>query len=120
MDLKNASNSKIEGDKFVEKLEPFLAKAQEQYDILNTMFKQMDNKYTELAKYYTFDRKKYSSGEFLNDLKEFQHNFQVFRCINFFHSDFFKKNLFIGMYQSFFVVLFFFFYQLSFYCLLSL
>lgn len=78
MDLKNASNSKIEGDKFVEKLEPFLDKAQAQYDILNTMFKQMDNKYAELAKYYCFDRKKYSAGEFLNDLNNFQHNFQVF------------------------------------------
>ncbi|XP_052829634.1 protein diaphanous homolog 2 isoform X2 [Octopus bimaculoides] len=75
IDLKNAANSKLQGDKFVEKLEPFLDDAKTQYDVLNTMYKQMDMKYTELANYFTFDRKKYSSEEFFHDIKEFQSSF---------------------------------------------
>ncbi|XP_029648748.1 protein diaphanous homolog 2 isoform X3 [Octopus sinensis] len=75
LDLKNAANSKLQGDKFVEKLEPFLDEAKTQYDVLNTMYKQMDMKYTELANYFSFDRKKYASEEFFHDVKEFQSSF---------------------------------------------
>ncbi|GAB1604559.1 protein diaphanous homolog 2-like isoform X5, partial [Argonauta hians] len=75
IDLKNAASSKLEGDKFVEKLEPFLDSAKTQFEVLSTMYKQMDIKYTELAKYFSFDRKKYSSEEFFHDLKQFQSSF---------------------------------------------
>jgi diaphanous 2 len=59
------------------KVHVFLGSAKEQFEVLNTMYKQLDSQYKTLAKYYCFDLNKYSVEEFFGDIKVFKDGFLV-------------------------------------------
>lgn len=44
---------------------------------MQSMFKKMDNLYTDLSEYYVFDKQKYTLEEFFTDLKTFKDSFLV-------------------------------------------
>ena len=77
MDLKNAARSPLErDDKFAECMGAFCVEAKSQSDILQAMFKKMDSLYTELEKFYVFDKQKYNLEEFMSDIKTFKNQFK--------------------------------------------
>lgn len=55
----------------------FVAYAQEQYEKLDGMHKNMEKQYTELGDYFVFDPRKMSVEEFFGDLHNFTNMFQV-------------------------------------------
>lgn len=55
----------------------FAEDAREQCDVLQKMFKKMENHYNDLAEYYAFDKQKYILEEFFTDLKTFKDSFMV-------------------------------------------
>ena len=72
MDLKNAARAAPEkDDQFAEAMGPFCGDAQAEYDVLNGMFKNLDKLYSELEKFYVFDKQKYHLEEFMSDIKTF-------------------------------------------------
>ncbi|XP_035216961.1 protein diaphanous-like isoform X2 [Stegodyphus dumicola] len=75
MDLKNFRPHNEE-DRFADVMSSFLTEASTQYEILENMFKQMEKLYEDLAIYFAFDSKKYTSDEFFSDIKTFKDNFQ--------------------------------------------
>ncbi|KFM59584.1 Protein diaphanous, partial [Stegodyphus mimosarum] len=75
MDLKNFRPHNEE-DRFADVMTSFLSEASTQYEILENMFKQMEKLYEDLAIYFAFDSKKYTSDEFFSDIKTFKDNFQ--------------------------------------------
>ncbi|XP_055080806.1 protein diaphanous homolog 1-like [Periophthalmus magnuspinnatus] len=54
----------------------FVGTAQEQYEKLDLMHKNMDKQYTDLGNYFVFDPRKISVEEFFGDLKTFINMFQ--------------------------------------------
>merc|ERR1712150_56896 len=72
MDLKNAARAPPEkDDMFSEAMGPFCTEAKAEVDIINGMFKNLESLYTELEKYYVFDKQKYHLEEFMSDIKAF-------------------------------------------------
>ncbi|ESO99100.1 hypothetical protein LOTGIDRAFT_142208 [Lottia gigantea] len=61
--------------KIAQKQPAFISSAQDQYDVLNNMYKKLDSLFTDLSKYLTFDNKKYSLEDFFGDLKAFKDGF---------------------------------------------
>lgn len=76
-DINNNRIPQNEDDKFLEVMEKFAEEAREQCDVMQNMFKKMDNLYTDLSEYYAFDKQKYTLEEFFSDLKTFKDNFIV-------------------------------------------
>ncbi|XP_041359687.1 protein diaphanous homolog 2-like isoform X2 [Gigantopelta aegis] len=73
IDLKNISKMTLEeGDRFPDVMNVFLATAREQYEVLNTMYKKLESLFLGLAKYLTFDPKKYAIEELFSDIKTFK------------------------------------------------
>ena len=60
-------------------LHMFLGTAWEQFEVLQTMYSQLEALYTDVAKFYAFDVKKYSMEEFFQDIKAFKDGFTVSR-----------------------------------------
>ncbi len=56
--------------------------AQEQYEKLDLLHKNMDKQYNDLGEYFVFDPRKISVEEFFGDLNTFKNMFQVgfFAC----------------------------------------
>ncbi len=50
---------------------------QEQHEVLEGMFKRMSTLFSDMAKYYAFDPKKYTLDEFMGDIKTFIEQFKV-------------------------------------------
>ncbi|XP_055335642.1 protein diaphanous-like [Paramacrobiotus metropolitanus] len=59
------------GDKFAEVMGPFATKAREQYELLQSMYSQMENAYNELSTYYCFDPLKFPVDEFFGNIQKF-------------------------------------------------
>nr|AOV18876.1 diaphanous-related formin 2 [Peregriana peregra] len=76
LDLKNLGKSNDPDDKFGEVMKDFLKDAQQQYDVLSTMFKKLETLFEATAKYFAFDPKKYTMEEFFGDLKTFKDSLQ--------------------------------------------
>lgn len=74
-DLKNFRPHNEE-DRFADVMTNFLKEAAEQQEILENMYKKMENLYEDLSIYYAFDPKKYTSDEFFTDIKTFKDMFQ--------------------------------------------
>lgn len=76
-DINNNRVPQNEDDKFLEVMEKFAKEARDQCDVMQNMFKKMDNLYTDLSDYFSFDKQKYTLEEFFGDLKTFKDNFIV-------------------------------------------
>lgn len=63
-------------DLFVEKMSSFVGSAQEQYEKLDLLHKNMEKQYADLGEYFVFDPKKISVEEFFGDLNTFKNMFQ--------------------------------------------
>ncbi len=55
----------------------FINQAKEQHEVLEGMMKKMTTLYSNTAKYYAFDKKKYTMDEFFGDIKTFLQQFKV-------------------------------------------
>lgn len=75
-DLETFPPPQNEKDLFVEKLSSFVVTAQEQYEKLDLMHKNMETQYTELGNFFVFDPRKVSVEEFFGDLSTFKNMFQ--------------------------------------------
>ncbi|KAJ0050081.1 hypothetical protein NL108_011792 [Boleophthalmus pectinirostris] len=75
-DLETFPPPQNEKDKFVETLSSFVVTAQEQYEKLDLMHKNMEKQYTDLGNYFVFDPSKVSVEEFFGDLKTFINMFR--------------------------------------------
>lgn len=76
--ITDISNNKVpqnEDDKFLEVMEKFAKEARDQCDVMQNMFKKMDNLYSDLSEYFSFDKQKYPLEEFFSDLKVFKDSF---------------------------------------------
>lgn len=56
-----------------------MSTAQEQYEKLDLMHKNMEKQYNDLGEYFVFNPKKMSVEEFFGDLNTFKNMFQVCR-----------------------------------------
>ncbi|KAL3270450.1 hypothetical protein HHI36_021001 [Cryptolaemus montrouzieri] len=74
-DVNNNRIPQSDDDKFLEVMETFAKAAREQCDVMQNMFKKVENLYQELAEYYVFDKQKYTLEEFFSDLKIFKDSF---------------------------------------------
>ncbi|KAK4878010.1 hypothetical protein RN001_010516 [Aquatica leii] len=74
-DLSNNKLPQCDDDKFYETMNSFAKEAREQYLVMQSMFKKMENLYSDLADYYVFDKQKYVLDEFFTDLKTFKDSF---------------------------------------------
>nr|CAD7407354.1 unnamed protein product [Timema cristinae] len=74
-DLINSKVLQDEEDKFYEVMEPFSTEAQDQFDTLQKMFKNMEKIYSDLSEFYVFDKQKYSMEELFLDIKTFKDAF---------------------------------------------
>lgn len=63
-------------------LQPFSKKARESYEIMQNMFKKMDNLYTDISEFFAFDKQKYTIEEFFGDIKTFKDDFLVNNLIS--------------------------------------
>ncbi|XP_053399361.1 protein diaphanous homolog 2-like isoform X3 [Mercenaria mercenaria] len=73
--IKKSVGDKGDRDKFSDVMNQFLGSAKEQFEVLNTMYKQLDSQYKSLGKFYAFDPNKYSMEEFFGDIKLFKDEF---------------------------------------------
>lgn len=71
LDLKNFKPYS-EKDRFGEVMSSFFEQAKAQYSLLEEMQKKMETLYTEVAKYFAFDSKKYTMEECFGDIKQFK------------------------------------------------
>ena len=77
MDLKNAARAAPErDDKFSEAMGAFCVEAKAECDIITGMFKNLESLYSELEKFYVFDKQKYNLEEFMSDIKTFIKQFK--------------------------------------------
>ena len=60
----------------------FLGSAKEQFEVLNTMYSQMDSIFKEIGKFYAFDPKKYTMEDFFADIKVFKDGFVVIKDLH--------------------------------------
>ncbi|XP_045469378.1 protein diaphanous isoform X3 [Harmonia axyridis] len=74
-DVNNNRVPQSDDDKFLEVMEAFAQTAREQCDVMQNMFKKVENLYQDLSEYYVFDNQKYTLEEFFTDLKTFKDNF---------------------------------------------
>ncbi|EYC30267.1 hypothetical protein Y032_0005g2547 [Ancylostoma ceylanicum] len=63
-------------DAFIEVMAPFLAKAQAELDITETMHNKMKSDWASFTKYYAFDAKKYPMEQFFTDMKTFKEQYE--------------------------------------------
>uniref|UniRef100_A0A1A8MK52 Diaphanous homolog 1 n=2 Tax=Nothobranchius pienaari TaxID=704102 RepID=A0A1A8MK52_9TELE len=75
-DLETFPPPQNENDLFVEKMSSFVSQAQEQYEKLDLMHKNMEKQYSDLGEYFVFDPRKMSVEEFFGDLSNFKNMFQ--------------------------------------------
>uniref|UniRef100_A0A8C6NHZ2 Diaphanous related formin 1 n=1 Tax=Nothobranchius furzeri TaxID=105023 RepID=A0A8C6NHZ2_NOTFU len=78
-DLETFPPPQNENDLFVEKMSissHFVSQAQEQYEKLDLMHKNMEKQYSDLGEYFVFDPRKMSVEEFFGDLSNFKNMFQ--------------------------------------------
>ncbi|XP_043982276.1 protein diaphanous homolog 1 isoform X2 [Gambusia affinis] len=75
-DLETFPPAQNENDHFVEKMSSFVSYAQEQFEKLDGMHKNMEKQYTELGDYFVFDPRKISVEEFFGDIHNFINMFQ--------------------------------------------
>lgn len=75
-DLETFPPPQNEKDLFVEKLSSFVGTAQEQYEKLDLMHKNMEKHYSDLGNFFVFDPRKVSVEEFFGDLNTFKNMFQ--------------------------------------------
>ena len=73
-DLKN-HKPHSSNDMFGVVMSKFIVKAKEEHEVLQTMYSRMDRLYSDLAKWFVFDPKKYTLEEFFNDIKIFKDQF---------------------------------------------
>uniref|UniRef100_A0A3Q2QR37 Diaphanous related formin 1 n=1 Tax=Fundulus heteroclitus TaxID=8078 RepID=A0A3Q2QR37_FUNHE len=73
-DLETFPPAQNENDQFVEKI--FVSHAQEQYEKLDMLHKNMEKQYADLGEYFVFDPRKISVEEFFGDLSNFKNMFQ--------------------------------------------
>ncbi|KAK2849116.1 hypothetical protein Q5P01_008950 [Channa striata] len=73
-DLETFPPPQNENDLFVEKI--FVSVAQEQYEKLDLMHKNMEKQFIDLGEYFVFDPKKMSVEEFFGDIHNFKNMFQ--------------------------------------------
>ena len=77
MDLKNNAKAAPEkDDRFAQAMGEFCLEARGECDVLNGMFKNLDSLYSELEKFYVFDKQKYNLEEFMSDIKTFIKQFK--------------------------------------------
>lgn len=69
-------------DRFKSVMEPFVKEAKSTFELLEEMHKNMLRKYSDLAKYYAIDEKKYPMEEFFADLKTFKEQYESARRDN--------------------------------------
>ncbi|XP_024139155.1 protein diaphanous homolog 1 isoform X2 [Oryzias melastigma] len=75
-DLETFPPPQNENDNFVEKMSIFVKQANEQYEKLDMLHKNMEKQYEDLGEYFVFDPKKISVEEFFSDLNNFKNMFQ--------------------------------------------
>jgi diaphanous 2 len=77
MDLKNNAKAAPErDDRFAQAMGEFCGEARAECDVLNGMFKNLESLYSELEKFYVFDKQKYNLEEFMSDIKTFIKQFK--------------------------------------------
>jgi diaphanous 2 len=77
MDLKNnAKAAREKDDRFAQAMGEFYGEARAECDVLNGMFKDLENLYSDLEKFYVFDKQKYHLEEFMSDIKTFIKQFK--------------------------------------------
>ncbi|XP_041845585.1 protein diaphanous homolog 1-like isoform X2 [Melanotaenia boesemani] len=75
-DLETFPPPQNDKDLFVEKMSSFVSHANEQYEKLDLMHKNMESQYDNLGKYFVFDPRKISVEEFFGDLNNFKNMFK--------------------------------------------
>ncbi|XP_038131636.1 protein diaphanous homolog 1-like isoform X1 [Cyprinodon tularosa] len=75
-DLQTFPPAQNENDQFVEKMTSFVSHAQEQYEKLDMLHKNMEKEYADLGEFFVFDPRKISVEEFFGDLSNFKNMFQ--------------------------------------------
>ena len=55
----------------------FLGSASDQFEVLTTMYNQLETMFQDIAKFYAFEPSKYSMEEFFTDIKTFKDGFLV-------------------------------------------
>ena len=66
----------LKDDKFSEAMGAFCVEAKAECDIITGMFKNLESLYSELEKFYVFDKQKYNLEEFMSDIKTFIKQFK--------------------------------------------
>ncbi|KAJ8687905.1 hypothetical protein QAD02_023700 [Eretmocerus hayati] len=74
-DLANAKVPQCDQDLFAKVMTPFAKKARESYEVMQNMFKKMDNLYNDISEFFAFDKQKYTIEEFFGDIKTFKDDF---------------------------------------------
>ncbi|XP_078116740.1 protein diaphanous homolog 1 isoform X2 [Sander vitreus] len=75
-DLETFPPPQNDKDLFVEKMTIFVGTANEQFEKLDLLHKNMEKQYTDLGEYFVFDPRKMSVEEFFGDLNTFKNMFQ--------------------------------------------
>ncbi|KAM8909943.1 protein diaphanous homolog 1-like isoform 1-T1 [Spinachia spinachia] len=75
-DLETFPPPQSDKDLFVEKMSSFVCTADEQFEKLDMLHKNMEKQYNDLGEYFVFDPKKISVEEFFGDLNTFKNMFQ--------------------------------------------
>ena len=76
-ELKHHQNPTDKRDRFAEKIQDFLNKAEARFRKLEDQFQFMEKKFEDLATFYCFDRKKVTMEEFFGDVVMFCKDFDV-------------------------------------------
>ncbi|VDL18561.1 unnamed protein product [Hymenolepis diminuta] len=63
-------------DNYSTVMKQFLTEAQQQIEVIESMFKRVNERYTEVAKYFAFDPNKYPIESLLNDMSKFLYSFK--------------------------------------------
>ncbi|XP_066990875.2 protein diaphanous isoform X2 [Anabrus simplex] len=74
-DLSNSKVPQNEDDRFSDVMSTFAKEAREQCEIMQSMFRNMETLYEDLADFFAFDKQKYQLEEFFTDVKTFKDAF---------------------------------------------
>ncbi|XP_015122157.1 protein diaphanous isoform X2 [Diachasma alloeum] len=74
-DLANSKIPQSEQDCFIETMAPFAKKARESFEVMQSMYKNMETLYTDISDFFAFDKQKYTIEEFFGDIKKFKDDF---------------------------------------------
>ncbi|XP_052277095.1 protein diaphanous homolog 2-like isoform X2 [Dreissena polymorpha] len=74
-DLKSIKKSIDDKDRFSDVMNAFLGSASDQFEVLTTMYNQLETMFQDIAKFYAFEPSKYSMEEFFTDIKTFKDGF---------------------------------------------